>query len=165
VQSGYFLLVFVRDHGRLRPRLPAGELRALLRSSGTFFLSLVGNQVLLNVSFLALGLASSHQSLGLYTAAQRLAFGVFAAFGVLLGQAFFPVLSRQFASRGAAVVRTMRVFWAFAFAGAAAVAAIGIGLSAPVMQWVYSASFRSASPVFAMLMASAALVLLESPRV
>jgi O-antigen/teichoic acid export membrane protein len=164
-QAFYFLFAFVRDNGSLRPRLAPADVRDLLRSSGTFFLSLVCTQVLLNFSFITLGLSSSQQSLGQYTAAQRLAFGLFAAFGTLLGQAFYPVLSRQFANQPAAAVRTVRVFGALALLGAASVAAVGVWLSAPVMEWVYTPAFRSGSGVFAALMVAAALVLLESPLV
>jgi O-antigen/teichoic acid export membrane protein len=164
-QTLYFLVVFLRRHGKLRPRFAITDARTLVRSSGTFFLSLVCTQVVLNFSFIALGLDRAERALGQYTAGQRLAFGVFASFGTLLGQAFFPVLSRQFASSAATTARTMRIFWLLAFAAALAVAAIGAGLNAPLMQWIYSPAYRSGGSTFAVLMAAAALLLLECPLV
>lgn len=166
-QTVYFLVVFVRRGGSLRPRFALEDARGLVRSSGTFFLSLVCTQVVLNFSFIALGMDRAESSLGQYTAGQRLAFGVFASFGTLLGQAFFPVLSRQFAggaaTTAATAARTMRIFWLLAFAGTLAVAAIGAWSSSTLLQWIYSPAFRSGGTVFAVLMVGAALLLLESP--
>jgi O-antigen/teichoic acid export membrane protein len=121
--------------------------------------------LVLNVSFIALGMDRAEASLGQYTAAQRLAFGLFSSFGTLLGLAFFPVLSRQFKDDTAAAARTLRLFWLLACAGSLSVAAIGVGLPEPLMQWIYSAAYRPASSVFAALMVAAALMLLESPLV
>jgi O-antigen/teichoic acid export membrane protein len=164
-QTLYFLVAFLRIGGSLRPRLAGSDVRTLLVSSGTFFLSLVCTQVLQNVSFIVLGFGGAERSLGHYTAAHRLAFGVFSALGTVLGQALFPVLSRQFSDSVAAAVRTMRVYWALGLAGSITVAVIGVELSGPIMEWVYSPAFRSGSSVLAVLMLCAALMLLESPLV
>jgi O-antigen/teichoic acid export membrane protein len=157
------LVAFVAFERGTKLTLQWKQARALLRTSLPLGLSFLFTQVLLTFSILALTAMVNPETVGIYAAAQKIAFGVLHQGGVVLGLAFYPLLSRAFAAGRPQFRRMFRYYLAAAVMAAIAVSLIGFLWGRPIIVLIYSAAYAQSAPAFSWLCLAVALDFLDGP--
>ncbi len=125
--------------------------------------SLLLQQVLISFGIIALGFLSTPKEVGLFTAAQKLTYGVFYQGSQLLNMSFYPLLSRLYASNLNEFSRVLRIFRVMS-----ALIGLGVGVGAfvlarPIIHAIYTSGYEESVDCFRLLSVAVALSYLDGP--
>jgi|GEM_PF-3424343 len=159
----YLLVAFARRAQGLRIWCGLTQAVALLKQALPLGLSLLLAQVLINFGIVALGFFSDERSVGQFTAAQKLTFGVLYQGGQLLNMGFYPVLSRLYGKDLAHFARVLRFYRLISLAIGLVVATFGLVSGRAIMHLVYTPAFESGVLPFRVLCVAVGLSFAEGP--